>query len=82
MDILSQWRSTESLIAQFRRNAHSVLGYLSVTVSQDGNYFYIGQSYTLTAAPITAGNNIAALISITPVRHYSIDDLKAFLNTL
>ena len=50
-----------------------------VTISKDGNFYYLGQQEITTAAPAAGSNSVA--VTITPQR-LSIDQIKAFLNTL
>jgi hypothetical protein len=49
-----------------------------VTISKDGNFYYLGQQAITTALP-TVGANSQSL-TITPVR-YSIDDIKLYLSS-
>lgn len=49
-----------------------------VTISKDGNFYYLGQQNITTTLP-TAGAS-AQSVAVTPVR-YSIDDIKLYLSS-
>jgi hypothetical protein len=50
-----------------------------VTISKDGNFYYLGQQPITTTAAISGANS--QLLTITPVR-YSLDDIKLYLSSL
>ena len=50
-----------------------------ITISQDGNFYYLGQQAVVTTLPV--GGNAIPSISITPAR-VSLNDIITFLNSL
>jgi hypothetical protein len=50
-----------------------------VTISKDGDFYYLGQQPITTAAAISGATS--QLLTITPVR-YSLDDIKLYLSSL